>query len=135
MKKILVIGGTGAIGRHTVKELLEMGYKVDVLSLDDVKSDNPNLNYMVGPGKDIGFMKELVNKGKYDGIIDYMIYTTPEFADLMKQAMPEYKPQDILDMLSQITLRDLAINFMLMNSFLAIVLSLPTAFVARLRKQ
>ena len=54
---------------------------------------------------------------------------------LMKQAMPEYKPQDILDMLSQITLRDLAINFMLMNSFLAIVLSLPTAFVARLRKQ
>ena len=63
------------------------------------------------------------------------VYTNPEFAELMKQAMPEYKPQDILDMLSQITLRDLAINFMLMNSFLAIVLSLPTAFVARLRKQ
>jgi hypothetical protein len=49
--------------------------------------------------------------------------------------MPEYKPQDVLNLLSQITLRDLAINFMLMNSFLAIVLSLPTAFVARFRKQ
>ena len=63
------------------------------------------------------------------------VYTNPEYTELMKQAMPEYKPQDILNLLSQITLRDLAINFMLMNSFLAIVLSIPTAFVARTRKQ
>ena len=63
------------------------------------------------------------------------VYTNPEYTELMKQAMPEYKPQDVLNLLSQITLRDLAVNFMLMNSFLAIVLSLPTAFVARFRKQ
>lgn len=81
MKKILVMGGTGAIGRHTVKELLEMGYKVDVLSLDDVKSDNPCLNYIKGQGMDIGFMKDILNKGKYDGIIDYLIYPTPQFAE------------------------------------------------------
>ena len=62
MKKILVMGGTGAIGRHTVKELLEMGYKVDVLSLDDVKSDNPCLNYIKGQGMDIGFM---INENKH----------------------------------------------------------------------
>ena len=43
MKQVLVMGGTGAIGRHTVKELFEMGYKVDVLSFDDVKSDKPTL--------------------------------------------------------------------------------------------
>lgn len=81
MKKILVIGGTGAIGRYAVKELLNMGYQVDVISLDDIKSDNPNLRYMVGPGKDIGYMKNVIETGKYDGIIDYMIYTTPEFSD------------------------------------------------------
>ena len=63
------------------------------------------------------------------------VYTNPEYTELMKQAMPKYKPQDVLNLLSQITLRDLAINFMLMNSFLAILLSLPTAFVARFRKQ
>ena len=53
----------------------------------------------------------------------------------MKQAVPEYKPQDVLDLLSQITLRDLAINFLVLNSFLAIVLSIPTAFVAAVRKK
>lgn len=63
------------------------------------------------------------------------VYTNPEYTELMKQAVPEYKPQDVLDLLSQITLRDLAINFLVLNSFLAIVLSIPTAFVAALRKK
>ena len=63
------------------------------------------------------------------------VYTNPEYTELMKQAMPEYKPQDVLDLLSQITLRDLAINFLVLNSFLAIVLSIPTAFVAAVRKK
>ena len=80
-RKVLVIGGTGAIGRHTVKELLKEGYQVDVLSLDDVTSDHPNLKYMVGPGKDIAYMKNLLETNHYDGIIDYMIYSTAEFAD------------------------------------------------------
>ena len=63
------------------------------------------------------------------------VYMNPEYTELMKQAMPEYKPQDVLNLLSDISLRDLTVNFMLMNSFLAIVLSIPTAFVARFRKQ
>ena len=62
------------------------------------------------------------------------VYTNPQYTDLLKQSMPEFKPQDILDVFSQITLTDLTINFLLVNSFLAIVLSLPTAFVARLKK-
>ena len=44
-KKVLVLGGTGAMGVYVVPELLELGYKVDVLSLDDRKSDHPNLRY------------------------------------------------------------------------------------------
>lgn len=63
------------------------------------------------------------------------VYTNPEYTELMKQAVPGYKPQDVLDLLSQITLRDLAINFLVLNSFLAIVLSIPTAFVAAVRKK
>ena len=46
-KKILVLGGTGAMGVYLVPELLRMGYRVDVVSLDDIKSDNPNLTYTV----------------------------------------------------------------------------------------
>ena len=80
MKKVLVIGGTGAIGRYTTQELLNEGYQVDVLSLDNVVSTHPRLRYMVGPGKNIRFMKKLLEAEKYDGIIDYLVYKTAEFA-------------------------------------------------------
>lgn len=75
------MGGTGAIGRHTVQSLVDEGYAVDVLALDSAASGNPNLRYMVGNGKDINFVKKLLEKEQYDGIIDYMIYLTPEFAE------------------------------------------------------
>lgn len=81
MKKILVIGGTGAIGRYAVQELLNEGYQVDVLSLDHVISDHPYLKYMVGPGKDIKYMKQLLVKEHYDGIVDFMLYRTVSFTD------------------------------------------------------
>ncbi len=81
MKKVLVIGGTGAIGRYTTRELLNEGYRVDVLSLDDLISNHPNLKYMVGPGKDIRYIRNLLETEKYDGIIDFLVYTTAEFAD------------------------------------------------------
>lgn len=81
MKKVLVIGGTGAIGRYTTQALLEEGYQVDVLSLDNWVSTNPNLRYMVGPGKDVRHLRQLLTEEKYDGIVDYMIYTTAEFAE------------------------------------------------------
>ena len=44
MKKVLLLGGTGAMGVYLIPELLNKGYKVDVVSLDDVKSENPNLS-------------------------------------------------------------------------------------------
>lgn len=81
MKKVLVIGGTGAIGRYTTQELLKEGHQVDVLSLDAWISNHPRLRYMVGPGKDIRFLQKLLEKERYDGIIDYMLYTTAEFAE------------------------------------------------------
>lgn len=45
-KKILVLGGTGATGRYFVPELLRLGYKTDVVSLDDAVSDNPMLKFI-----------------------------------------------------------------------------------------
>lgn len=80
-KRVLVIGGTGAIGRYTVPALLERGYLVDVISLDNVKSDDERVRYTVGAGKDVRYIKGVLEREKYDGIIDFMQYTTPEFAD------------------------------------------------------
>lgn len=53
MKKILLIGGTGAMGIYLTPELLKKGYKVDVVSLDDMTSENSNLTYLKMDCKDI----------------------------------------------------------------------------------
>ena len=60
MKKVLVLGGTGAMGRYLVPELLELGYEVDVVSLDDVTSDTAGLNYIKANVKDDGFLSGIL---------------------------------------------------------------------------
>ncbi len=75
MEKILVLGGTGAMGVYLVPELLKKGYKVDVCSLDDCTSDDPNLTYYKINVMDIENLKKMLANG-YDAIVDFMIYVT-----------------------------------------------------------
>ena len=75
MKKILVLGGTGAMGVYLTPELLDMGYAVDVVSLDNIDSDNPNLRYITANALDNGVLAELL-KNEYDGIIDFLFMMT-----------------------------------------------------------
>jgi nucleoside-diphosphate-sugar epimerase len=72
-KKILVLGGTGAMGVYLVPELITLGYKVDVVSLDSVKSNNPNLTYIQADAMDDVYLEKLLSSG-YDAIVDFMIY-------------------------------------------------------------
>lgn len=73
-QKILVLGGTGAMGKYVVPLLAEK-YLVDVYSMDDVKSDNPNIRYFVKDCYNIDTLREILSEG-YDCIIDYLIYPT-----------------------------------------------------------
>ena len=82
-KKVLVLGGTGAMGSYLVPKLVEEGYTVDVVSLDDIVSGSPNLQYIKANAKDKAVLGELLSK-RYDGIVDFMIYNTRE--------IPEYLP-------------------------------------------
>jgi len=77
-KKVLVLGGTGAMGVYLVPELASMGYNVHVVSLDKVESNNPNITYTQANVKDELYLKELLNN-RYDAIVDFMIYSTEEF--------------------------------------------------------
>ena len=52
MKKIMLLGGSGALGSYLTPELLKMGYQVHVVSLDTLHSDNPNLTYETANVKD-----------------------------------------------------------------------------------
>ena len=80
MKKVLLIGGTGAMGIYLVPELLTRGYAVDVVSLDDIKSDIPNLRYFKGNAMDKDYIFSVLAEG-YDGIVDFMIYNQHEFPE------------------------------------------------------
>jgi len=73
MKKILVPGGTGAMGVYLVPELLKMGYQVDVISLVDKEKDHPNVRYIKDNACDIDIMREYL-KNDYDAVVDFMVY-------------------------------------------------------------
>ena len=76
-KKVLVPGGTGAMGVYLIPELLKLGYEVDVISMDDVVSDNPKLRYFKENAKDKAYIEKMLQNG-YDGVIDFMCYWTEE---------------------------------------------------------
>ena len=77
-KKVLLIGGTGAMGTYLAPELVKRNCLVDVVSLDDVISDNENLRYFKANAHDDNVRKKFLENG-YDVIVDFLIYPTDEF--------------------------------------------------------
>ncbi len=91
-KKVLVLGGTGAMGVYVVPELLKLGYKVDVLSLNARESDNENLRYFqVANAKVEDTIRPFLEEGGYDGIVDFMLYTTKTFTTRHKLLLDNCK--------------------------------------------
>ena len=80
MKKVLVLGATGAMGRYLVPELVSLGYEVTGVALDDVAPWQGMARYIKGDAFDIDFLKSLINEG-YDGIISFMDYGGNHFTN------------------------------------------------------
>ena len=78
--KILVLGGTGAMGVNLVKILGERGENVTVTSRSERKSEFNNVCYVKGDAHGTAFLKSLLAK-KYDVIVDFMSYETEEFGE------------------------------------------------------
>ena len=78
MKKVLVLGSTGAMGRYLVPCLLELGYHVTGVSLDDAVPRSPNEVCIKGNAKDRDFVTDLL-KEKFDGIVNFMSYSSVPF--------------------------------------------------------
>ena len=90
--KIMLLGGSGALGSYLMPELLKRGYQVHVVSLDDLQSDDPNLTYEKADAKDNAWLSEALKAG-YDSIVDFMIYSTKEFetrCKMLLEATPHY---------------------------------------------
>ena len=79
MKKVLVLGASGAMGRYIVPELAKLGYAVDAVSLDapDPSLDPPGVRRVQGDAKDEAVLAPLLAQG-YDGIVDFLIHPTRE---------------------------------------------------------
>ena len=79
MKKILVLGGTGAMGVYLVK-LLSCEKDMEVL----VTSRSPRINfgnvkYILSNARDPKCMEDLLSGNHYDCIVDFMNYNYEEF--------------------------------------------------------
>ncbi|MBQ8849772.1 MAG: NAD-dependent epimerase/dehydratase family protein [Clostridia bacterium] len=83
MKKVLVLGSTGAMGRYLVPELAKLGYAVVGVSLDDAMPCCENVTYIKGDAFDKDFLKSLLAEG-FDGIVNFMDYGKYPFSDYYK---------------------------------------------------
>ncbi len=76
--KILVCGGAGYIGSHTVKELLEKGYEVivaDSLETGHQKAVDKRAPLYVGNLMDGAFLDKVFTENKVDAVIDFAAYS------------------------------------------------------------
>lgn len=77
--KVLVFGGTGAIGTPVVQLLIEHGHEVYVTSRRKRESKNSRLHYICGNAMDLIFLQSILGDNRYDVLIDFMAYTTDQF--------------------------------------------------------
>lgn len=83
MKKILILGGTGAIGKHVVDILKDTDYKVYVTSRSAHKSTG-NIHFINGNALDFNFIRSLLENESYEAIIDFMAYKTSYFKQILQ---------------------------------------------------
>lgn len=82
-KKILVIGGTGTMGRPLV-DILKSDVSNDVWVVSrHFEKESLNKHVVVGNAFDISFLKNSVLCRHYDAIVDFMWYDEPRFAKAM----------------------------------------------------
>lgn len=80
MKKVLVIGATGAMGRYIVPELVKLGYDVTGVGLEESAPWQNEARYIKGNAFDRDFAEDLL-KEKYDGIVNFMDYRGEDFKE------------------------------------------------------
>lgn len=85
-KSVLVLGGTGAMGKPLVQILDKAGFSVTVTSRSEHSSDT--VKYVKGNAHQRDFLKNLL-KQRYDVIVDFMSYHTSEFKEISKIILPQ----------------------------------------------
>lgn len=90
--KILVLGGTGAMGASLVPILAANGNEVTVTSRSKCNSENKKIHYQQGNARELTFLRGILST-HYDVIVDFMVYATAEFqerCELLLSATDQY---------------------------------------------
>ena len=83
-KRVLLIGGTGAIGTYLAPELVARGFDVFVTSRSARPSTEDGVTYLMGDARaDDAFMDAQLRL-HYDAIVDFMVYNTYGFEKRVK---------------------------------------------------
>lgn len=83
MGKILLLGGTGALGEYLVDELVKTDHTVHITSRSPHK-DFKNIHYLHGNAKEDAFLDDVL-KESYDCVVDFMIWPTETFKKKIDQ--------------------------------------------------
>lgn len=89
-KKILVMGGTGAMGMYLVPLLSSMGYTVDVPSLIVPTTEDEHIHYFYANCKDPQILDSLL-ANDYEAIYDFLIYPGHEFEAVYEKLLQHTK--------------------------------------------
>lgn len=76
--RVLMLGGTGAMGAHLSRLLAEAGNEV-VVSSRRKRKKHGRVSYVQGNAKDDVFLVTLLAE-EWDVIVDFMVYTTEQFS-------------------------------------------------------
>lgn len=82
MKKVLVLGATGAMGRYLVPELVHLGYAVTGVGIEESAPWGDIARYVKGDAFDKTFLTELLGE-RFDGVVNFMEYGKLPFAEYM----------------------------------------------------
>lgn len=81
--RVLVLGGTGAMGSHLCRELASMGHEV-VCTTRRGRAATGGISYAVGNAKDPAFLKGLLDD-RWGAVVDFMVWSTADFRERYRE--------------------------------------------------
>lgn len=88
-KKVLILGGTGVIGKYVAELLSEQNYDVFVTSRKS--RENTRITYLKGNAHDVQFLRNTISMYDWESVVDFMSYKTSEFSLIAKEIIPNVK--------------------------------------------
>lgn len=84
---VLLLGGTGAMGRYLAPLLADAGYRVSVTSRSSRSSDDPRIEYVRGGAKDPAFLSGVLGSRPWGAVVDFMVWGSEEFRGVYRELL------------------------------------------------